>query len=76
MDWLLSISHERSLTVAGEWLLKELKPDAIALAYLGYLNGVGLVVNVGGSTDAPIWDALTRLGIRIFGPTDMTVATP
>jgi AcrR family transcriptional regulator len=51
-------------------------PDAIALAYLGYLNGIGLVVNVGGSEDAPIWDAMTRLGIRIFGPTDMSVATP
>jgi len=51
-------------------------PDAIALAYLGYLNGIGLVVNVGGSEDAAIWDAMTRLGIRIFGPTDMSVAMP
>ncbi|MGI8827924.1 MAG: TetR/AcrR family transcriptional regulator C-terminal domain-containing protein [Chloroflexota bacterium] len=51
-------------------------PDAIALAYLGFLNSIGLVVNVGGSKDAPVWDAMTRLGIRIFGPRDMTEAIP
>jgi len=51
-------------------------PDAIALAYLGYLNGIGLAVNVGGREDDPIWDAMTRLALRLFGPTDVTVATP
>lgn len=42
---------------------------AVAIAYLGYLNGVGLVVDVGGSEDAPIWDALALLALRLFGPT-------
>lgn len=71
-DTLVALIHEGQ--EAGQLVPGD--SDAIALAYLGYLNGIGLVVNVGGSEDAPIWEAMTRLALRLFGPTDMTVATP
>ncbi len=48
---------------------------ATALAYLGYINGIGLVVDVRGNQESPIWDAMAGLGLRLFGPTNMSDGT-
>ena len=65
---LIQEGQERGELLPGD-------PLSIALAYFGYINGIALV-NVGSSDDTSFWEAMIKLGLRIFGPVDMEGATP
>jgi TetR/AcrR family transcriptional repressor of mexJK operon len=46
-------------------------PAAIAICYFAFLNGAGLI-SAGDDMDSPFWKAVVTIGVRMFGPVDLS----
>lgn len=47
-------------------------PAAIAICYFAFLNGAGLI-SAGDDMDSPFWKAVVAIGVRMFGPVDLSM---